>query len=111
MVAILSFDLEGLQISGDGSKYFCLLKGSIQAWSSHTGDPVGEVELELEEGFYLDPLQMDGSKIWIQLKDPSTQGWDFGVSDSPPVPLSDGPAERPLLDFFGGASWQPKEPS
>ena len=102
---------EGLRISGEGSKFFTLMEESIQAWSIHTGEPVGEVKLELEEEFYLDPLQMDGSKIWIRLNDLSTQGWDFGVSNSPPVPLSDGSAERPLLDFIGGAEWQTNDPS
>jgi hypothetical protein len=70
---------------------------------------VGEVKLQLEEGFYLDPLQIDGSKIWIRLKDSSTQGWDFGVLNPPPIPLSDGPTEKPLLDLIGGAWWQTKE--
>ena len=102
---------KGLRISGDGSKFFTLIAGSIQAWSIHTGELVGKVKLELEQGFYLDPLQMDGSKIWIRLEDLSTQGWDFGVSNSPPVPLSDGSTERPLLDFIGGAEWQTKNPS
>ena len=100
-----------LRISGDGSKVFILMDGSIQAWSIHTGESVGEVMLELEQEFYLDPLQMDGSKIWIRLQDSSTQGWDFGVLNSPPVPLSDGSTERPLLDFIGGAFWQTEEPS
>ena len=85
------------------------MDGLIQAWSTHTGELVGEVKLEFEPRFHLDPLQMDDSKIWIQLKDLSTQGWDFGVSNSPPVPLSDGPTERPLLDFIY-AFWQAGEP-
>ena len=110
VVTILPSDLEDLRISGDGTKFFTLTNESIQAWSIHTGESMGEVKLELEEGFYLDPLQMDGSKIWVQLKDSSTQGWDFGLPNSPPVPLSTGPAERPLLDFIGGASWQTKGP-
>ena len=109
MVAALSSSLKGLRISGDGSKIFCLFERSIQAWSIHTGEPVGEVGLELEQKFCFGPLQRDDSKIWIVLKDLSTQGWDFGVSNSPPVPLSDGPAERPLLDLVRGTSWQVKD--
>ena len=111
VVATLSSDLKGFVISGDSSKVFFLLEESIQARSIHTGELVGEVRLELESGFYLDPLQVDGSKIWIRLKDLSTQGWDFGVSSSPPVPLSDRFTERPLLEFIGGASWQTKDAS
>ena len=110
IVAAVSPGLQGLRISGDGSKVFFLLEESIEAWSIHTGELVGEVMLELEEGFYLDPLQMDGSKIWIRLKDSSTLGWDFGASDSP-VLLSNGPAEKPLLDFIGGTFWQTRGPA
>ena len=106
VVTTLSSQPESLRISGDGSKVFLLLEESIQAWSIHTGEPVGEVKLELGQEFYLDPLQMDGSKIWIRLKDFSTQGWDFGILNCLPIPLFDGFAERPLLDFIGGASWQ-----
>ena len=72
---------------------------------------MGEMKLELEQGFYLDPLQMDNSQIWIRLKDFSTQGWEFDISNSVPVPLSDGFTERPLLDFIGGAWWQTEDPS
>jgi len=36
---------DDLRISGDGSKVFCLITESIQAWSIHTGEFVGEVEL------------------------------------------------------------------
>ena len=110
-VVTFSSSLWGLRISGDGSIVFLLLEKSIQAWSIHTETLVGEVKLELEQGFYLDPLQIDGSKIWIRLKDFSTQGWDFGVLNSPPVILSDESAERPLLDFIGGTYWQTKSPS
>ena len=65
IVAILSSNLKGLRILGDGSKVFCVFETSIQALSTYTGEPVGEVKLELEQEFYLDPLQMDDSKIWI----------------------------------------------
>ena len=102
--------LWGLRISGDGSKVFCLTKTSIQAWSIDTGKHMGKIELELEEGWYLDPLQMDGSKIWIRLEDLSTQGWDFGTSSSSPTPSSIGSTGRPLQDF-GNYGWQTLNPS
>ena len=110
VVTIFLSGLCGLRISGDGSKLFILTTRSIEAWSIHTGEPVGEVELWMRRGFYLDPLQIDGSKIWIRFKDLSIQGWDFGVSNSPPVPLSDGSTERPFLDFIDGAQWQTDHP-
>jgi hypothetical protein len=68
------------------------------------------VELELGEKWYLDPLQMDGSRIWVRLEDLSTQGWDFGISGSSPVMLPTGSAGRPTLDFIGGADWQTEDP-
>ena len=97
--SLSKFNLCGLRISGDGSKVFCWSGRSIQVRSIHTGEPVGEVKLE--QDFYLDPFQTDCSKIWVRLKDLSTQGWDFGVPNSPPVLLSDGPTERPFLDLVG----------
>ena len=106
-VDVPELDLCGFRISGDGSKVFCLTETSIQAWSIETGEHMGRVELE---GFiYLDPLQMDGSKIWIQLEDSSTQGWDFGTSSSSLVPSPIGSTERPLLDFVGDAWGQTDE--
>ena len=101
--------LDGFRISGDGSKVFCLVGKSIQAWSMCTGEPVGEVKVESEQTLYLDPLCMDNSRIWIQFKDSSAQGWDFGNFGSPPILLSNISTERPLLDFIGGASWQTKD--
>ena len=102
--------LRGLRISGDGSKVFCLTETSIQAWSIDTGKHMGEIELELEGGFSLDPLQMDGSRIWIHLYDGSTQGWDFGTSSSSPIPSSIGSTGRPLLDICDGG-WGTLYPS
>jgi len=87
-----------LRISGDGSKVFCLDRKLIRAWSMWTWEPVGEAEAE--EWEYLNPLQVDSSRIWVQLKDQSTLGWDFGTSGSSPVPLSNPSSERPRLDVI-----------
>ena len=105
-VDVPPYKLKGIRISGDGSKVFCLTNESIQAWSVYTGELVGEVKLELERDWYLNPLQMDYSRICIQFNDSSTQGWDFGISGSPPIQLSDASITRPLLDLIGGGSWQ-----
>ena len=94
----------GLRISGDGSKVFCLTREVIQAWSIHTGELVGEVEFKSESNPCLGP-QTDGSKIWIQLNDSLTQGWDFGISGSPPVLLSNESVGRPLLEFICSKHW------
>ena len=102
--------LRGLRVSGDGSKVFCLTKTSIHAWSTDTGMHIGEVKLELGEDWFLDPLQMDDSRIWIRFGDLSAQGWDFGTSSSSPTLLPIGSAERPTLDFIGSADWWAIDP-
>jgi len=89
----------GVRISGDGSQVFCLARGSIQAWSIQTGELMDNVELE--DDAYFDPLYMGGSKIWVCFEDSSTQGWDFGISGSSPISLSNTFPDRPHLGFHG----------
>jgi WD40 repeat protein len=101
----------GVRISGDGSKVFCLLDKTIQAWSMWSWEPVGEVELKLEGTLSLDPLCVDDPRVWICSKgSPAQEGWDFGTSGSSPVPF-DPSTGRPQLDFIGGAEWQTDGPS
>ena len=88
----------GLRISGDGSKVFCLIGRSIQAWSMWTGEAMGRVELDGVP--WLDALHVDGSRIWVCFKDSPTQGWDFGISGSFPTLLSNISLDRPRLDFI-----------
>jgi len=92
--------IKGIKISGDGSKVFCLIKKSIQAWAIQTGEAVGKVELEGDP--YLDPFYVDGSKIWVCFVDSSIQGWDFGISGSSPILLSNTIQNRPHLNLIGG---------
>jgi len=99
-----------LRISGDGSKVFCLAGESLQAWSICTGELVGKVEFESDHNPFFDPLQTYGSRIWIRLKDLSTQGWDFGILGSPPIQLLDVSMTRPLLDLICDTSWRTKGP-
>ena len=73
-------------ISGDGSKVFCVFFKKLVAWSTETGEVVGEV------GFlyacYYASLIVNGSKVWVHYRDSwSFRGWDFGVPGSRPVPL------------------------
>jgi hypothetical protein len=107
---IFQLNSEGLRISGDGTRVFCLTETLIQAWSIDTGEHMGKMELELGGNWYLDPLQMNGSRLWIRLGDLSTQGWDFGTPSSSLAPSSIGSTSRPLLDFIGGAYWQTSWP-
>ena len=101
-------DIKDLRISGDGSKVFCLTKASIQVWSIDTGEHM--CEMVMGEYWYLDPLQLDGSRIWIRLRNLSTQGWDFGTSSSFLIPSFIGSAGRPLLDFTCGIYWCAEAP-
>jgi WD40 repeat protein len=75
-----------LRVSGDGSQAFLHTGKFIQAWSIQTGEAVGMVEV----GKNLLPgsPHVDGSRIWVSFKDKPTQGWEFGVPGSSPVPLS-----------------------
>ena len=91
--------VQDLRISGDGSKVFVLGWKSIQAWSIQTGEVVGQVRLEVESLY--DSLIEDGSRVWFFLEDLEIQGWDFGVPDSTPIPLSNTSPDKPHLVFLG----------
>ena len=90
-------DIDGIRISGDGSKVFVLTATSIQARSVWTGKVTGQVELKGRGELYLDPLCTDGSRIWVYSRGYIHQGWDFGISGSPPIPLSN--LDRPHLNL------------
>ena len=97
------------RISGDGSKVFLLGKESIQAWSIQTGQVEGGVRLENEPLF--DSLIVDGSRVWfLRGRNFQIQGWDFGIPDSTPVPLSNTSLDKPHLAFLG-TQYQDTSPS
>jgi WD40 repeat protein len=96
-------NIGGLRISGDGSKVFLLIGGLIQAWCMQTGKAVGEVKLEDET--YLDLFHMGDSRICLRFINSTTQGWDFGILDSSPVPLLSTSLRGPCLEFIGAPSW------
>jgi len=86
--------------SGDGSKVFLLGYNSIQAWSTWTGEIVGEVIFEGEP--LTDSLIVDGSRVWVHFEGSQSQGWDFGIPGSTPIQLSSTPPpplNRPHLEF------------
>ena len=91
-----------LRISGDGSKVFLSNNQYIQALSTWTGEVVGGVGFESKPSN--DPLIVDGSRVWVHFENSQTQGWDFGVSDSPPILLPNAPPdpEKPRLDLIDG---------
>ena len=96
----------GIKISGDGSKFFNMEEGrGIEAWSMWTWEFMGGVELGYRNRHYLNSFHADGSKVWVESEDCVTKGWDFGITGSQPIPLSNLSSERPYLDFFG-SSWR-----
>ena len=60
---------------------------------------MGRVSLQDKPIF--DSLIMDCSRVWFFLKDLSIQGWDFGISDSTPIPLSNKSPDKPHFCFLG----------
>ena len=81
--------IEDIRISGDGSKVFCLCWSFIQALSIWTGQVVGGVKLEVSMSKR--SLSVDGPKVWVHSPVLELQGWDFGISGSPPIHLSNIP--------------------
>ena len=62
-------------------------------------------KVELKDRSHFNPLYVDGSKIWVCFEDSSTQGWDFGISGSSPIQLSNTSLGKPHLDLIGGTKW------
>ena len=91
----------GLRISGDGSRVFCVDDCDIQAWSIQTGERTGQIYMQSQYPYCLDPLWIDGSKVMVRYGGSSTLGWDFGIPGSTPVEISPTPSDRPHLDFIG----------
>ena len=73
-----------LRISWKGSKVFLLDHNYIRAWSTRTGEPVGEVRLSSKPLF--NSLVVDGSNVRVVLEDSPVQGWKF-QSAGDPVPI------------------------
>ena len=99
MVDTSGLKIHGIRLSGDGSKVFVLNKNFIQAWSAGTGEAVGQVEWKGRGYLWPDCLYSDGSRIWVCFQDSGLQGWDFGISGSPPILLSNTSSDRPHLNF------------
>jgi WD40 repeat protein len=89
-----------LKISGDGSKVFCLDSGTIRAWSIWTGEAASEVRLG--GNIPWSSLTVNGSRVWVHLKDSPTHGWDFGIPGSPPIPLPTISLDKHHLNFIDG---------
>jgi len=103
-------ECDGVRISEDGSRVFCLHDGSIQAWPMWTWEPVCEAKLGLQGDLSLDSISIDSSKVWAQVyKSLIQEGWDFGTLGSSPTPF-DPSTGRPRLDFIGSVLWETGSP-
>ena len=89
-----------LWMSEDGTKVFCLGEGSVQAWSTWTGEDAGGVTFQGR--LQPDSLTVDGARVWVHFARLPPQGWDFGIPGSPPVPLPDSSRNRTRLDIADG---------
>ena len=98
-VDVASRDIEDIRISEDGSKVFCLKWVSVGAWSTWTGESVGEVKLKGTN--YQRSLLIDGSRAWVHCPFLEPQGWDFGIPGQSPVQL----LIPPSLRFSGTKLW------
>ena len=83
---------DSLRILGDGSKIFCLGEYYIQAWSTLTGEVLGEVEIE--DRVDIGSLVIDGSKVWACYPESDYQGWDFGIPGLSPTQLPNTPPSK-----------------
>jgi len=107
-----------LRVSGDGTRVFCVYKGSIQAWDIWTGEAVGEVrawDVSLSNGLMelygkeVHIIGIEGSKIWVLV---STSGpyckkrWDFGIPGSPPVLFPSDEAPPDMLHLNDNKVWE-----
>ena len=82
--------VQDIKISGDGSKVFCLHYTSIKAWSTWTGESVGEVKWGYSRSRR--SLTVDGSRVWAHSPESEPRGWDFGTLSPSPAQLSDMPS-------------------
>ena len=80
---------EDFNISGDGSRVFCLGESFIWALSIQTGEVVGKVDVKGSR--FSGSLIVVGSRVWVHYPGSEYQGWDFGALGSSPVQLSDAP--------------------
>jgi len=90
------------RISGDGSKLLILDRESIKAWSIQTERVVSQVHIGQDRHPLIDCLIVNSSKVWVIYQDPPTLGWDFGVENGVPVPLSNSTLPKLHLIYTGG---------
>ena len=92
IVGAPTYELDDLRITGDGSKIFSMLLGSIQVWSRLTGGRLDRIDTGWLSS--RKPLTVDGSRVWIYDSHFGYHGWDFGTKGSPPVQLSNTPPDN-----------------
>jgi WD40 repeat protein len=94
-----------LRISGDGSKVFYMTMNSIRVWSMWTGEAMGEVASRRDLA-YLGAL--NDSKILVHFRYDAPEVWDFSISGSHSVDVSNTSSKRFRLC---GIHWSTSGPS
>ena len=98
--------IDDIRISGDGSRVLCLCDSSLKAWSTWTGETVGQFNADTSN--VQTSLIVNGSRVWAYSPYSSAYkegpfGWDFGIPDSSPAPLPITPtlhlSDTKLWDF------------
>jgi len=103
------WNILGLRIIGDGSRFLQMKRDSIQAWSIWTGKPAHRERLEQGFKYRFHPLCMDSSRVLIH-SEQSTQGWDFGALGSTPTEFSETFSDRPCLKLIDAREWSNVSP-
>ena len=85
-VGVPQYTANVLRISEDGFRVFVQCDTSIWALSLQTGEVVGKVECWYWGA--VQPLIVDGSKVWAHQYSSNYKGWDFGIPGSAPIELS-----------------------
>ena len=95
----------GLRISADGSRVFYADKHRIQSWSIEAQKLIKVEQVSYSLDRILHPLHMNNSKILVQLRELSTEIWDFGAPGTTSIQLSEISSDRPQLNLIDIRHW------
>ena len=93
-------DIYDIRLSGDGSNVFCLQHGSIEAWSTWTGEVIGKIQVKI--CYIYTSLIVSGSRAWVYSPySLACDEWDLGILDQSFSQLP----QTPLLHLSDTKLW------